>query len=275
MTGVHPVSEAMRSRIEAELARVEEAEDVVVVYACESGSRAWGFASTDSDYDVRFIYLRPPGWYLSVAKRRDVIEKPITDELDVSGWDLPKALGLFRKGNPPLFEWLGSPIVYQDRHGVAEALREEAKKSFAPPSAFHHYLSMAKKNYKEYLRGEKVRLKKYFYVLRPILAAFYVEAHHQMAPTPFTELLDDRLSSGSVRDEVDQLLEKKRAAQELDAGPRIDALNAYIEASLGELQARAEKVPKGKVPPAKNLDQIWLNALKTCWPDLGGWTKAL
>jgi predicted nucleotidyltransferase len=269
------ISEAMWSRIDKALLAVEENEGVVILFACESGSRAWGFASTDSDYDVRFIYLRPPPWYLSVAKRRDVIEKPITDELDLSGWDLPKALGLFKKGNPPLFEWLGSPIVYCDRHGVAEALRQEAQSSFAPPSAFHHYLSMAKKNYREYLRGEQVRLKKYFYVLRPILAAFYVEKHHRMAPTPFADLLEDQLPTGSVRDEVELLLDKKKRAQEIDSGPRIDALNDYIENAIETLEAMASDVPKGLVPPSKNLDQIWLDALKTCWPDPKTWIRAL
>jgi len=112
----------IRDRIVARLREIESAESVRILYACESGSRAWGFASTDSDYDVRFIYLRPVDWYLSIdlERRRDVIEYPIQDLLDINGWDLRKALRLLRRGNPPLVEWLGSPIVYLDRYAVAE-----------------------------------------------------------------------------------------------------------------------------------------------------------
>ncbi len=90
----------MERTIKAGLAEIEAQENVRIVYACESGSRAWGFPSSDSDYDVRFIYLHPLEWYLSIEKRRDVIERPITGVLDVNGWDLRKALQLFRKSNP-------------------------------------------------------------------------------------------------------------------------------------------------------------------------------
>ena len=105
----------MEKEILKRIAEVEATENVTIFYACESGSRAWGFPSADSDYDVRFIYLRKPDWYLSidVEDKRDVIERPINDELDISGWDLRKALKLLWKSNPPLLEWLVSPIVYK------------------------------------------------------------------------------------------------------------------------------------------------------------------
>lgn len=98
------MNETIRNRIQAELGRIEGQEDVTILFACESGSRAWGFESADSDYDVRFIYLRRTEWYLTIQNKRDVIEKPVDDELDISGWDLPKALHLLRKSNPPLLE---------------------------------------------------------------------------------------------------------------------------------------------------------------------------
>ena len=105
---------------------VEKDEGVKILYACESGSRAWGFPSRDSDYDVRFVYVHPAEWYLSIdlEKKRDVIERPITDQIDLNGWDLRKALGLYRKSNPPLLEWLNSPIVYWETYGVAAKLRD-------------------------------------------------------------------------------------------------------------------------------------------------------
>jgi uncharacterized protein len=112
--------------------KIEQDHNVRVLYAVESGSRAWGFASKNSDFDVRFIYIHPPEWYLSIREKRDVIEIPINDDLDISDWDLRKALGLLQKTNPPLLEWLGSPIVYQDRYGLAEKMRQIVANNFSP-----------------------------------------------------------------------------------------------------------------------------------------------
>lgn len=109
----HPLPDAMRERVLEELTRLEQEHDVTVLYACESGSRAWGFASPDSDYDVRFVYVQQPDWYLRVDEPRDVLERPLTDELDLSGWELRKTLRLLRKSNPTLLEWLDSPLVYR------------------------------------------------------------------------------------------------------------------------------------------------------------------
>ena len=147
--------------ISEQLSNIETVQDVRILYAVESGSRAWGFASRNSDYDVRFIYIHKPDWYLSIRDRRDVIECPISKDLDISGWDLKKALGLFSKSNPPLLEWLGSPIIYKDAFDLANRLREMLTTSFQPQRSMYHYLHMARGNYREYLKGEVVRLKKY------------------------------------------------------------------------------------------------------------------
>ncbi|MBS4161445.1 nucleotidyltransferase domain-containing protein, partial [Klebsiella pneumoniae] len=102
----------MNQRINEELANIENMNHVKILFAVESGSRAWGFPSQDSDYDVRFIYVHQKDWYLSIDEKRDVIERPIHESLDISGWELTKALRLFRKSNPPLLEWLSSEMVY-------------------------------------------------------------------------------------------------------------------------------------------------------------------
>lgn len=161
----------MKEKIIARLNNVETEECVKILYACESGSRAWGFPSADSDFDVRFLYLHPKDWYLSIdlEQKRDVIERPISDQIDLSGWDLRKALWLFRKSNPPLLEWLGSPIVYWERYSTATQMRQLAETYYSPKACMYHYLHMARGNYREYLKGEHVWIKKYFYVLRPIL----------------------------------------------------------------------------------------------------------
>ncbi len=167
----------MSNRIISQLNEIEQKHNVRILYACESGSRAWGFASTDSDWDIRFLYIHQPEWYLSIdlESKRDVIELPITDDLDFSGWDLRKRLKLIYKSNPPLIEWLHSPIVYRDEAGLANRLRMMLTQFYSPRSCFHHYLDMAKGNYREYLKGDTVWLKKYLYVLRPVLALQWME----------------------------------------------------------------------------------------------------
>lgn len=110
----HPIDPHVRTRVLVELEAIEQRHDVRVLFACESGSRGWGFASPDSDYDVRFLYVHKPEWYLRVEPQRDVIERPIDDVLDVSGWELRKALQLMRRSNPTLFEWLDSPVIYRE-----------------------------------------------------------------------------------------------------------------------------------------------------------------
>jgi predicted nucleotidyltransferase len=149
----------MIDTISSQLKMIEESYQVRILYALESGSRAWGFASLDSDYDVRFLYVHPVEWYLSIRDQRDVIEIPITDSLDINGWDLKKALKLFCKSNSPLLEWLRSPIVYRDVEGLAESLRNLIPTCFSPKNGMYHYLHMAKGNFREYLQVKASGLK--------------------------------------------------------------------------------------------------------------------
>ncbi len=201
-----------RPVIMSELQKIEKEEKVKILYACESGSRAWGFPSKDSDYDVRFIYIRPVEWYLSIFDKRDVIERPINNMLDINGWDLKKALQLFRKSNPPLLEWLQSPIKYYESYSIAEQIRGISPLTFSPKSCMYHYLNMAKGNYREYLQGEQVKIKKYFYVLRPILACCWIEKYNSMAPIQFDRLVESLIPKESeLYGIVQQLLVRKKA----------------------------------------------------------------
>lgn len=122
------IDEDVRVEIDRRLDAIESDNGVRILFAIESGSRAWGFPSPDSDFDIRFIYAHEPEWYLSVLEGRDVLETPLDDlGLDVSGWDLRKTLRLFLKSNPALYEWLVSPIVYRDMCGLARELRDLAQ----------------------------------------------------------------------------------------------------------------------------------------------------
>ncbi len=245
------------------LSEIEKSENVTVLYACESGSRAWGFASADSDYDVRFIYLHPPSWYLSVnlESRRDVIERPIEDLLDISGWDLRKALKLFRKSNPPLLEWLGSPIVYREELMTASRLRKLSESYYSPSASGYHYLHMAKKNYREYLKGDIVWRKKYFYVLRPLLAIKWLEAGYGVVPTEFETLLKKLVPPGGLRDAIAQLINEKAEGGELDRGPRVPEISDFIITELDRL-AETKFAKRPKVPPVGPLNELFRLELK-------------
>lgn len=121
----------MIETIKEKLRELEQQHHIKILYACESGSRAWGFPSPDSDFDVRFIYARRINDYLNIAEAKEVIDLPVNEVLDIGGWDLKKALKLFLKSNGPLYEWLQSPVVYVDDCGFAQELRELASKYFS------------------------------------------------------------------------------------------------------------------------------------------------
>lgn len=235
----HPIDPAIRSEIERHLSALEAEQDVRVLYACESGSRGWGFASPDSDYDVRFLYVHPLAWYLRVSPQRDVIELPISGALDINGWELRKALGLLKKGNATLIEWLDSPIVYRAHAGFLEAIRLAARCTHRPERSFHHYVHMARGNYRSYLLGERVRLKKYLYVLRPLLAARWIEQNRGVAPMQFQELVDALVTEPALRDAIADLLARKRRALESEYGTPLRAIDDYIAAELARLEDAA------------------------------------
>jgi len=240
------ISSEIRTEILRRLAATETEHDVRILFAIESGSRAWGFASPNSDYDVRFVYAREPKWYQAVdlEERRDVIEYPIVDDIDLNGWDVRKALRLFWKSNPAFVEWIQSPVTYIERGDFrANALRS-LPDIYTPEKGVYHYRSMAKTNYRGYLREPMVRLKKYFYVLRPLLAARWVTKTGQAAPIEFGTLLTLLESEPQVLSAVHTLLEQKRNAPELGLAPAVPILNAFIEAELDKAPAEVPKKPR-------------------------------
>ena len=256
----------MNNIIEASLQQIQDEQDFKIIYACESGSRAWGFSSRDSDYDVRFLYVNREDWYLSVdiEDKPDVFERPITDELDISGWELRKALKLLRKSNPPLLEWLNSPIVYLQMPGVMDRLRELIPEFYSPIACAYHYLHMAQGNYREYIRGDEVWRKKYFYVLRPLLAIDWIEKEQSAVPMEFSVLVDRLIPDGDLRQAINGLLEEKRNGQELDRGPAIPELNAFMDSELKRLE---RNLPQRKNPKAdvEKLNSIFRFTLNAAW----------
>ena len=251
---------AMRNGILRKLNEIEQKENVRILLAVESGSRAWGFVSPDSDYDVRFIYIRPKECYLRLENTRDVIELPIEGELDINGWDLCKTLRLLRNSNPTLFEWFSSPIVYRET-AFADEFRCIMQKYFSSKRGLSHYLSMACSNYREYLKGDMVRAKKYFYVLRPVLACRWILDRATPPPMLFAELMDAELDPALLPD-VNKLLSIKINTPEVREIPRIDCINQYLDRSIEEIQDRIIQLSEGAYHGWEELDQLFLSQLE-------------
>lgn len=250
----------MRETILSKLGEIENRENVKILLAVESGSRAWGFASPDSDYDVRFIYVRPKEDYLRLEKTRDVIELPIEGELDINGWDLDKTLRLLRASNPTLFEWFSSPIVYRET-AFAQEFRSIMQRYFSSKRGLSHYLSMASSNYREYLKGNMVKAKKYFYVLRPVLACRWILDKRSPPPMLFSELMEAELNPVLLPD-VNRLLDLKMNAPEIKTIPKIESINRYLDSSLEEVRSRIVQLPEDANHGWEELDQLFLSQLE-------------
>lgn len=222
----------MKDRIINKLKEIEEKEGVVIIGTVESGSRVWGFASEDSDYDVRFLYVRNEKDYLRLEKVRDVIEWQLDDVYDINGWDVRKALQLLYKSNPTLLEWCSSHIIYKDSEAFT-LFKETVFHYFNEKSSFHHYLHMSDNK----LKGDIVRLKNYFYVLRTLLAAKWVITKHTQPPIEFNTLKETFLPE-ELKPIVDELLDKKINSTGKIQIKRIKELDDYIAQERAYLNAQ-------------------------------------
>ncbi len=245
--------------INEKLDEIEEKENVRILYAVESGSRAWGFESPDSDYDVRFIYARKLNDYLRLDEVRDVIEWQLDDVYDINGWDLKKALKLFRKGNASLFEWLSSPIVYRSTPEM-DKIREVSKLYFSERSMIHHYNGVAGRNNGRYLQGKTAQYKKYFYALRPLLASRYIETYHTAPPVPFAELLKLDLPQ-ELLTAIDQLVEMKKQMTEAEKKPQIPVIKEFITTELSRQKKIERTIPDDQYRDWEPLNQVFYETI--------------
>lgn len=177
----------METKILEKLNEIERDRNIEVLFAVESGSRAWGFASPDSDYDIRFVYKHKTEWYLNLWEQKDTIQFMTEDELDGSGWDIRKALKLLSKSNASLLGWLFSPVVYRSSGTFLEEMKAVAIDNFNPVSGFFHYHSMSK-GFEETLGSKEMTLKSYFYAIRTALCANWIYKNESIPPVEFREL---------------------------------------------------------------------------------------
>ncbi len=244
----------MKETILQKLADLERQYDVTILYACESGSRAWGFASPDSDYDVRFLYAHPKQAYLAIHDPRDVIEFSDGGVLDVSGWDIKKALLLLHKANAPLREWLTSPVVYRRNDEAMSPVFELMRDAFLPAPLCHHYLGMTTKRLMLIEETGEATGKAYLYALRTLFCCQWILRRNSQPPMLFDDLLTEFLpdAKNELRQEIARLLVAKKAGNEKTGISRSARLEQYLHA---ELQAAKTSLP----PNPHHLDSERFN----------------
>lgn len=252
------VSPQMQELIKARMKDIEAEENIRVLFAIESGSRAWGFHSPDSDYDVRFVYARPLDWHLSLQKKRDVVERPIDDELDISGWELSKTLQLIMGSNAVVPEWLQSPIVYSAVPEAVQDLTDFCRIALNRRSVTWHYLSlMERQQSRLYGPDGEVRLKRYFYILRPTLALRWMRLHDQaVAPMNMDVLVSGRDLTDQVQKDLAELTEQKKQARE-------KAFVTSVAESLVTLVAEEEALARDWLAATRSdkaRDALWQQA---------------
>lgn len=253
------IGDDIRKEIDHEIVQIEQDNDVKILFAIESGSRAWGFPSPDSDYDVRFVYVREVDWYLSIKPGRDVIERPISDELDISGWDIKKALGLILKSNAVAYEWLSSPIKYRWEASICNDLIDFSEKTLRMSSGFHHYLNLGRKHFETQIADlEHVRLKKYFYALRPALALKWLRAYPgDVPPMNLQQLVNGLEIKPQIVEIISDLIVRKANLDEAELIAPISELDEFITDEYAIADA-AEK-PRERPNFNDEADQLFRN----------------
>ena len=258
----------MTKLIQEKLKQIEEKYDVKIILAVESGSRAWGFASQDSDYDIRFIYVHRPPWYVSIFPGKDTIE--IMDKennLDFSGWDLRKALGLLYKGNPPLLEWFKSPIVYQAIPEAVSELKTLAEGYYDVKSAIYHYIHMAHGNWKSYIQDrDEVFTKKYLYMIRPLLACRWIQVKNTFPPIEIDKTMELLKYSSNVAEvfDIPGIVTKKQSGAEWGMDKPNLNLNDWIMQSLRHFTTYVKTLEHSKKDTVA-LDKYLFKWMKEAW----------
>lgn len=233
----------MNDKIQNKLKQIELEKGVEILYAVESGSRAWGFASPDSDYDIRFIYKHDLDYYLSLWEQTDVIEFMTEDDLDSSGWDLRKTVKLLAKSNAPLLEWIYSPVVYYENEAFMNQMRALAKDCFSPVACLHHYLGTTK-NFMLVCEQEEVKLKSYFYALRTALAGKWIIENNTFPPVAFMELLP--IAPQNIKEKVKQLMQIKASQDESYLHPKEVLITDFLKEMVQFNMENAAGLRSGK-----------------------------
>lgn len=252
------------------LNQTEKEYNVKVLYACEAGSRTWGISSEESDFDVRFIYIHHPDWYLSIDQKRDVLEIPKHDKVgipvhplvDMSGWELTKALRLFRKSNPAILEWLHSSITYFQAYSFFERIQQLEPTVFSPIPSMYHYVKMAKGNFKT-IQKNGAHVKTYINVIRPLLMAKSIEKHNKMVSLDLNKLIAEAIKEDELKTDIEILIRAKTSGQKLVN--QLSELNKFIEQEIHHLEFYNSKLKPSTLNPTGHLNQLFRDILNEAW----------
>lgn len=249
------------NKIPDQLTQIEKTHQIEILFACEAGSRAWGFASPESDYDVRFLYKKNLDFYLSLQQEADQINLPIEGDYDTGGWDIRKALLLLRKSNVPLLEWLHGPVIYLQKDKFIDVLKPLSLTFFSPIAGFHHYQSMAEKH-SVLVSENNIKLKHLFYALRAALAANWIIQYQTFPPVNFDELADGIKTIRKYRQEIEDLKALKAEKSESYIHSKSERIDRLLKDILKENLQNTDQL-KPSYGNVKILDKFFIDLVKS------------
>lgn len=255
----------IKNAIMQKLKETERNYEVKIPFAIESGSRGWGFASQDSDYDCRFIYVHRKDWYLSVLEKKDIIEYAADEIFDVNGWDLKKVLQHIMKSNAVMFEWLSSNELYIKEDYVATQLQTLANKFFNPIAVSYHYLSIAKNKLGEILSEDEAKLKKYFYILRPIANLEYIFKYMKMPYMEYDRTLAEINLDKAILAEIQELQRIKIDSDESFKIPQNKYLIDYFKNKIDVFSQRLNDMQFTRNREYQEVDIVFRAILDKVW----------
>lgn len=259
----------MQQIIQNVLQQIENDHQVKILYACEAGSRAWGLASQQSDYDVRFIYVHQTEDYLSIdpigiGKNKNIIELPVNETLDITGWDLTKALQLFRKSNPTIMEWLYSSIVYHEEFSTIRKMKAMQTTVFSPAACIHHYLNITRKNRQKYTKQQQMTVKNTLAMLRPMLAAKWTERFNEFPPTEFSTLIR-MVDDPQIIKTINTLIEHKQSQKNEIQTISLDEILPFISRETEHLVKYVKTLHVNNSDSTNQLNQLFRDTLMEVW----------
>lgn len=246
----------MEKKIKTYLSDLEKLKGIKILFACETGSRAWGFPSPDSDFDVRIIYKHEKDWYLNLTEEKDTIEYFLeNNEIDISGWDLRKSLRLLLKSNPPLLERIQSPIIYKVDKDFLNGINSLAKKTYSRIATIHHYLSMAKKAFEEVVNSNEYKLKKFFYALRASVACLWILDKEKIPPIEFEKMLNGLNFPNNLNTRIKELIEIKSTISETYLHRGENELIEFMKTCIERADCESQNLPasKGQISELNNF----------------------
>ncbi|MFD2045407.1 nucleotidyltransferase domain-containing protein [Ornithinibacillus salinisoli] len=260
----------MKETIINSIKQIEFLHEIKILYVCEAGSRAWGIASEESDYDIRFIYIHPAEHYLSIdpvgiGRKHDVIEKKIDEKLDITGWELSKTLRLYRNSNPSLLEWLHSSIIYYQSFSTIDKMRKMHASVFVPKTCILHYMNMAKANFKKIRAGHHVHVKNYINVIRPILATRWISVYQTFPPVDLYFLVKCLLPEGELKDSIMKMIDEKSAGKEYAEHVEAAAIQLFIQKEIDKTFTSEKIIPPKITDPTEELNKLFRMTLKEVW----------